>query len=161
MAKLKYGVVGSSQEPLVPFSVGAFYASQVFPKKSGRFATYDDSLNYWKSAESGEAKLGGYVEQDLTTSATNGGSKLPVFDIRGRTFELPYATATAITTQLTQAVLDDLIGKTCDLLVTANVQYADAGATTDNIFRIVGGDVTQGYGTLHVQVLDSVIGYIA
>lgn len=161
MADLKYGVVGSSQEPLVPYCVGAFKASQVLSNKSGRFVTYDDSDNYWKTAESGEAKIGGYVEQSLTTSATAGGTKLSIFSVKNKVFELPYANATSVTTQLTQATLDDLIGKTCDLYVASNIQYADAGATTDNMFRIVGGDPAKGYGTLWVEIIDSFIGYIA
>lgn len=163
MSKLKYGIVDSSQNPLVPVTNAsvAFYGSQVFKALSGRFCTYDDSYNYWKASESGDNKIGGYCDDVLTTSSTNGGSKLPVFDVRGHTFELPYANATSVTTQLTQATLDDLIGKNCDLYVSANVQYADGGATTDNIFRIVGGDPNSGYGTLWVQVLDSAIGYIS
>lgn len=161
MSDLKYGIVDSSQIPAIARMVGAFKASEVLSAKSGRFVVYDDSDNYWRVVASGEAKIGGYVEQSLTCSSTNGGTKLPVIDVRGLTFELPYANATSVTTQLTQAVLDDLIGKTCDILVTSNIQYADAGATTDNMFRIVGGNPGKGYGTLHVQVLDSFVGYIA
>jgi hypothetical protein len=160
MAKLKYGIVDSSQTPLVPFCVGAFLASDVLSAKSGRFVVYDESDAYWRAANDGEATFNGYVEQHLTCAATSG-QKLPIFDIRNHTFELPYANATSVTTQLTQANLDAMIGQLCDLHVASNIQYADAGATTDNIFRIVGGDPTQGYGTLYVQVVDTAIQDIA
>jgi len=160
MAKLKYGVVGSSQVPLVPFCEGGFLASDVLSAKSGRFVVYDESDAYWRAANSGEATFNGYVEQHLTFSTTSG-AKLPIFDIRGLTFELPWANATDVTTQLTQATLDALIGQLCDLYVASNIQYADAGATSDNIFRIVGGDPNEGAGTLYVQVVDTAIQDIA
>ena len=160
--KLKLGIVNSSRTPLVPYTVGAFLASDVLSALSGRFVVYDESDTYWRASNSGEATLNGYVEQHLTCSSTNGGSKLPIFDVRGLTFELPWANATDVTTALTKAVLDALIGQLCDIYVASNIQYADSGATSDNIFRIVGGDPDGGtYGTLFVQVVDGAIQDIA
>jgi hypothetical protein len=109
--------------------IGEFSASQKLPAKSGRFVYWDISdgatSGGWNACTDGIATFGGYVKQHLTTSATKGATKLPIIDIEGRVFELPYAASGAAAT-LTEAVGRILLGKKIDLYVDSDgIQYAE------------------------------------
>ena len=150
MAKLKYGIADSKQNE--SYYTGAFYASQKLLAKSGRFVVYDISDGYMKACADNAAAVTGYVEEVMTTSATNGGTSLRIIDVRGKTFELPYAASGAAAT-LTEAVGKALIGKKIDLYVDADgVQYAD-NAANQAAFRVAGYNVAE--NTLLVSVLDA------
>lgn len=156
MSKIKYGLCDNKEDLVL--TKGAFGASKVLPAKSGRFVIYDISDGYWKGVANDTTAIGGYLEQSLTTSTSAGATVLPIIDVKGRTFELPYAAAGAAAT-LTEAVLATLIGKLIDIYVDANsVQYAD-NAANQAIFRVEGGDVAE--NTLKVSIIDSAITQIA
>lgn len=149
---LKYGTFDGKDDVIVVS--GAFKASQKLPAKSGRFVIYDTSEAYWIPADDNAAAIGGYVEQSLTTSATAGGTVLPIIDPKGRIFELPYA-ATGAAATLTATVLKTLIGKFIDLYVDGDgIQYAD-NAANQAILRVEGGNVDN--NTLYVSIKDSVV----
>lgn len=162
MSKLKYTSNDEKRDRVM--CLGAFYASQKLPAKSGRFVYYDISDAYWKACADNSVTLGGWVEQhtsDLTsdaTSATNGGTKFQIIDVEGRTFELPYAASGAAST-LTETVGAALIGKKIDLYVDSDgIQYADNTAN-QAVLQVKGYNVAE--NTLTVMVIPAYIVQLA
>jgi hypothetical protein len=148
MCKMKYGIIDG--KPRVTTDA-PMYASTVLPAKSGRFIVYDTSATYYRAPATDEDAITAYVEQNLTCSATSGSDRLPaVTNLAELTFELPYATSGAAAT-LTAAVLETLKGKLVDIYVDGDgVQYANASASTDDMFVVQGGSVAE--NTLYVTV---------
>lgn len=152
MADLKFGTCDGKEN--ITFTEGAFGSSQVLPSKSGRFVVKASGASIWTAAADNAVKLGGYLEESLTTSAISGETKLPVIDLRGRTFELPYAAAGAAAT-LTEVVGITIIKKLIPLYVDGNSnQYAN-NAAGGGILRIEAFSVAN--NTLKVSVIDSAI----
>lgn len=110
-------------------------ASQVFPAVSGKFV-YNNS-GAITAAANGQDEIIGAVEFVGTTSSTAGGTRLPIDRSCETIYEVP-AYLTSARATLTETVVNALIGKTCDIKVASNVQYADIGAATDDVLLIVG-----------------------
>jgi len=161
---LKYGwAPGYGGEPVYSIRPNGdanpgFLASEVLSKKSGRYVIYDISDAYWRVCADNETKIGGYVDQDLTCSSTNGGTKLAIAqNVDQFCTEMPYAVAGAVGT-LTAAVLKTIIGKLIDIYVIGGIQYAD-NAALQTILRVVDGSVER--NTLIVTVLNAKIDQVA
>ena len=83
MGLLKY--TSCDNKPDWVMGEAEMYASQKLPAGGGRFVYYDISDAYWKSCTDNQQAAGGWIEQaDAVTSATNGGKKYPVWDIKDK-----------------------------------------------------------------------------
>jgi hypothetical protein len=129
------GVIG-----LVPVA-----ASQAFKALSGKFVKLDDS-KHADIADSGDSELFGWalVGGDTTSSATAAGTKISVDTSTSSVFELPIDEAK------TEAELALLLGETCDLIVSDDIQYADVGESSEDTIQIVGYDYNR--QTVHVRL---------
>lgn len=112
-------------------------ASCVFKNKGGKFMTKDGSGNYAISVAT-DTQIAGWAmySGDFTSSSTATADKVVICDDLDAIFEMPTDAA------FTAAELKALIGKTCDLVVNSSVQQADIGASSTDVVKIVGGDVT-------------------
>jgi len=107
-------------------------ASQAFVWKSGCFVKRDAS-GHGEIADSGDAYLVGWCETgQYTTSSTAGQDLLPV----DRSYNSCYWIPADATVDIT------LVGKSCDLIVSGGIQYADIGESTEDVIIIEGVDVT-------------------
>lgn len=128
----KFGFIGGS-ELNVNYEV---QASEVFKHTGGAFVTMDSSEQIGVSVSGDTQILGWAFTGDYTTPSTAGIIQLPVNIALDALYLLPLATADAAAAR-TEAQLKDLIGKTCDLDVISNIQYADYGATVTDVIQIV------------------------
>ena len=132
---LRAGIVRGEQPA---FEMGC-EASQVFAAWSGRFVKRG-SNGYAQVAGDGDTELVGWMEADpgtvSSTAATAYATKYPVHSSLSEQFMLPlrYDNAT-----YTQNYAETLIGKTCDLVIVSNVQYANLTTSTEDTIIIVGG----------------------
>lgn len=121
---------GQIAGPLVTVQAPA-KASQNFELKSGKFV-YSDS-GYMTIATSGTAQIfGSALIGDKTTGSSDGNDTLTVNVSTDAIYELP------INATKTEAQLIALVGLAADLITTANIQYVDNAAATDNVVMIVG-----------------------
>ena len=128
MGVLKYGQVKGpvvSQE----FPVAA---STIFGHDSGCFVQMNTSGHILMADATSTDIIGWAITGDFTASSTAGQTKVPVNLSHDAVYEMPIDTAR------TEAQLIALVGITCDIVVTSNVQYADYDATSVNILQIVG-----------------------
>lgn len=107
-------------------------ASQVFKSRSGQFGYLDGSGNFVIAA-SGADEIFGHAESgERTSSATAGAEEINVIVDPSAIFRIPVGAGTYDAT---------MRGKTCDIVVTSNIQGADLSASTDDVLVIVNGDL--------------------
>ena len=118
------------------FPVGA---SEVFKKKGGGFVIEDASGRVEIATAAATNIIGAaLLFEDLTASATEGGTTVQVdLDLSG-IYELP----------VSGTYLATMRGKTCDIIITSNVQYANVAATAIDILEIVDAGFTNAAGTI-------------
>ena len=129
-------------------------ASQNFELRSGKFVY--SNAGYANIAAAGADQIYGYAFiGDKTTGTTDGDDTLTINISTDAIYELPLDAAR------TEAQLIALVGKTCDIVTTSNIQYADYDAATDNVLMIVGyryyGSAS-GEQTLYVRMTPKEIG---
>ena len=129
-------------------------ASQNFELRSGKFV-YSQS-GYMTIAASGADQLFGYAFiGDRTTGTTDGDDTLTVNISTDAIYELPIDTAQTL------AQLIALVGLTCDIVTTSNIQYADHDISVDDVLMIVGYKYygsASGEQTLYVRMTPKEIG---
>jgi hypothetical protein len=123
-ARNNYGQVNDVRVP-IEARTGAAIA---FKATGGKFVTgFGDSLALSVAADTG---ILGWAEiGEVTTSTTD---IITVNVAKDAVYEMPIDAAR------TKEQLIDLIGKTCDIIVTSGIQYADYDASSDDILQIVG-----------------------
>lgn len=120
---LKYGYLYG---PRVHVPVPAA-ASQAFKNLSGKFIKLDASERA-DIADSGDPALFGWAEiGQVTTSSTAGQDTLTVNIAFDAVYRIP----------ADAAVTADLRGKTCDLIVTSDIQMADIGESNEDVIQII------------------------
>lgn len=154
MAKSKYGIVKNNHLAHYTHAIGVG-ASEVFSAKSGRFVELDGGSGDIKAATSGAAALIGAVDFVGTASSTEGGTELPVQTSTQVVYEMPVYDGTTAGVSVSQDTIDSYVGRTCDLYVASNIQYADTNGDTDETFIIVGGDADE--NTLYVVMNPAVV----
>lgn len=107
-------------------------ASQIFKAKSGCFVKRG-SNNYLDIADSGDAYLLGWAETGEFTSSSTAGVSVVSLDISPLSCYWIPADA---------AVTRAIIGKTCDLIISSNIQYADVGESTEDVIIIEDVDIS-------------------
>lgn len=111
-------------------------ASQVFTAWGGKFVKIG-ATGYADLADDGDTELVGWMDAPAkTTSATANAEKFPVYSDLSSIFQIPLR-YDAATYSVNYA--DTLIGKTCDLIVVAGVQYANLTTSTEDVIVVVGG----------------------
>lgn len=158
--KIKFGIVNDSGDAKYTTPEAGFLASTVLLPRSGRYVVFSVAGGNLRAVAGATTRITGYVDEDLTTSATSGVTRLPIaYNVDQFSTEMPYSFDGAAAT-LTQAVLNTLIGKLIDVAVIGNVQHADNRTTqVSAILRVTGGDVVN--NTLHVTVTNAAVGQIA
>ena len=128
----KFGFIGG-HELNVEFEL---QASEIFKHRGGAFVTMDSSEQIGVSVSGDTQILGWAFTGEYTTPSTAGIIRLPVNIAVDALYLMLLATSDAAAAR-TEAQLKDLIGKTCDLDVISDVQYADYGATVTDVIQIV------------------------
>ena len=136
MPARSYGPIFRTVEPTVVPNI-PMAASAAFKALGGKFVTWDGTSTATISV-AGDTQIFGWaaVNGDLTTSATAGADKVAVITDLNCVFELP---SDAV---FTAAQGLALIQKTCDLVVNSTIQQADIGASSTDVLKIVGFNVT-------------------
>lgn len=127
IAQLKYGWIrGGRSGYIVPIG-----ASEVIKAKSGRFVKNDTSGRA-EIAVDGSTELIGFLDcEEFTASSTEGADKRFCINDLTAVFRIPINAGTYAAT---------MVGKTCDLAVTSNIQGAKLDASGEDTVIIVGGD---------------------
>ena len=125
---IKYGQV-AGPETTREFEVGA---SVVFKHLGGAFVQMDANQRVIIAIAGVLDIIGWAFTGDFTASSTAGNTKVAVNINKEAEYEMPIDTAR------TETQLKALVGKTCDIIVTSDIQYADFDATVDDILQIVG-----------------------
>lgn len=127
--QLKYGWIRGGTTS-VPLPMGA---SEVISAQSGRFVTVDSS-GYGEISGAASTTIFGSVELGAQTlSATEGATTANCIIDPTAVFRIPVNSGTYAIT---------MVGKTCDLSVSSNIQGAALDASDRDIVLIVGGDAT-------------------
>jgi len=123
------------------FPVGA---SEVFKKGGSSFLRTDGSGRV-EIAVAGDTEIIGHalLNEDLTASATEGGTKIVVDVSYDSVYEVPIITGTWA---------DTMRGKDCDLVVSANKQGVDLTASGEDVVQLIDKGTTNAAGTV-VSVL--------
>lgn len=125
---VKYGqVAGPSVN--IEFPVAA---SEVFKHLGGAFVKIDSNNRVAVAGATDTAIIGWAFTGDFTASATAGQTKIAVNTSLDAIYRMRLDAAQ------TEAQLRGLIGETCDIIVTSNIQYADVDASAVDILFIVG-----------------------
>jgi len=139
---LKYGEVTTGNSCIVgPFEVAA---SEVFKDLSGKYVKMDNNRRL-ALAGSGDTEIVGWaLTGEITASSSAGQTKLCVDISTNKVWEIPADDT------FTEAELQAMMFKTCDLIVSNNIQYADIGESNEDVIQIVGGNVER--QTLYVRL---------
>lgn len=122
---------GQCKGPIVTVPVPAA-ASQAFKHLSGCFVKLDSSERA-DIAEAADTQIYGWaLAGELTTSSTAGQTILTVNISTEAVYLMPLDAARTV------AQLQDLVGKTCDIVFAGGIQYADYDASTTDVLQIVG-----------------------
>lgn len=123
----QYSMVGG---PLldVTFPVAA---SQNFNLLSGCFVVVDTNNRIEIAGAAVTNLIGWALTGDFTSSATAGLTEMSVNIALGSLYEMPIDAAK------TEAQLKAIVGETCDIIVTSNIQYADLDASSIDILEIM------------------------
>ena len=124
---LKYGILNDT-DLLSRFTM-PLKASEIFGNQSGKFVARDTASA--DVAVAGDTEILGWANTHAHTVGT--GESAEIYnDIRGR-FLIPTTDTDFLTS---------MRGKTCDLKITSDVQYADLDASTTDVIVIYDGDAT-------------------
>ena len=137
MAKTPYGIVNATQDIVHEFPVGA---SEVFKRNGGGWVK-EDSSGRIEMAGATSTNIIGHIEwrSDLTASSTEGADKVAVnLDVAGIVASMPISGTYAATMR----------GKTCDIIVTSSVQYANVAASSIDVLEIIGEHEKNSSGTV-------------
>lgn len=122
-------------------------ASQVFSRLSGRFCY--NNAGVMTVSDSGTAVDAWAEQNDMTSSSTSGGTKI-AFDISCmKIYEVPIHTDAG--TAQTEANLQAVMFKTCDLVVASSIQKADIEESNEDVITIVGYNVTNQTVLVHMN----------
>jgi hypothetical protein len=123
-ARINFGQVNDVRCPVAVLTGAAI----AFKANGGKFVTgYGGSLALAGAASTG---IIGWAELAEFTTATT--DVITVNTARDAVYEMPIAAAR------TEAQLQALVGKTCDIIVTSGIQYANYAASAVDILQIVG-----------------------
>lgn len=116
-----------------PVPIGA---SEVFKSASGKFVKSDGSGRA-EVAGAGNAAIWGHLEvEEVTVGATEGAETRNMIVDHSAVFRIPVNSGTYVATML---------GKTTDLSVATSIQGAALDLSSDDVIRLVGGDVANNY----------------
>lgn len=137
---IEYGKRSGPHHSVYPFPIGA---SEVFKKKGGSFVK-DDGSGRMEIATAAATNLAGYAlfNEDFTASSTEGATTLPVDISYDSVYEIPISGTWA----------DTMRGKTCDIIITSSIQYANVDASATDVLILVDKGTTNAAGTV-VSVL--------
>lgn len=107
-------------------------ASVAFKYLGGKFVTISTSEQVGLSIAADTYIVGWADVGEFTGSTTAGRDKVAVNIAKDAVYEMPIDAAQ------TEAQLKAILGKTCDIILTSTIQYADYDAGSDNILQIVG-----------------------
>src|SRR3990167_6973554 len=125
----KYDIIAGPEGPTLPYEAAA---SVNFENRSGKLVKIDANNRVDLAGATDTNIIGWALVGDVTTSATAGDDLVVVNLGKGIIFEMPLDAAR------TEAQLKALIGETCDIIVTSNIQYADYDASTYDVLEIMG-----------------------
>lgn len=112
----------------IPVPIGA---SEVIKDRSGKFVKNDASGRAEIAGDGDAALFGHLVCEELTTDSTEGSTVRDMIVDPSAVFRIPVNSGTYAATML---------GETCDLSVTSDIQGAQLDASSEDTVRIVGGD---------------------
>ena len=134
--EVKYGYL---RGPRVFADAWPIAASQAFKNDGGKFVKL--ATNQVDIADSGDTELQGWAEVgEYTSSATAGADKADVDVSPLSIYRMP-ADADPATT---------VLGDTCDLIITSDIQYADVGESTEDVIKIINHDSTNDTVDVHM-----------
>lgn len=138
---IEYGRRKGHDHNRFTFPVGA---SEVF-KKAGSAFVIDDGSGRVEIAIEGELNIIGaaLLNEDLTASSTEGGTKVEVDMSYESVYEVPIITGTWA---------DTMRGKDCDLVVSSSKQGVDLTASGEDVVQLIDKGTTNAAGTV-VSVL--------
>ena len=125
---VKFGQV-AGVELNIDFPVAA---SVVWKHLGGNFVYLDANNRLAIATPAITAIIGWAQTGDYTASSTAGRDKVAVNIARDAIFEMPIDAAR------TEAQLQAIVGETCDIIVTSNIQYADFDASAIDVLEIMG-----------------------
>ena len=125
----KYDIIAGPEGPCLPYEAAA---SLNFENRSGKLVYIDASNQLAIAGATTTNIIGWAIVGDVTTSSTAGDDLVVVNLGKGIIFEMPLNAAR------TEAQLKALIGETCDIIVTSNIQYANYAASAIDILEIMG-----------------------
>jgi len=131
---IKFEYVYGDRHIVGPVPVGA---SEVFKNTGGKFCWFDTSRRLevagsGNNPDSGAFIYGWALAPAFTASSTEGGTSLQVDVSTNSVYRMP----------ADAAVLATMRGKSCDLVTTSNVQYADVGEANEKYLIIEDVDIT-------------------
>lgn len=114
-------------------------ASEVFKKQGGNFVTIDTNGRA-AIATAAATNISGHalISENFTASSTAGGTIVPVDFSLDSIYEIPISGNWA----------DAMVGKTCDLIITSSIQYANVAASSTDVIEILGKGTTNAAGTV-------------
>ena len=125
---LKYGPISPyATEKAVPMPITT---GEVFKAKSGRFVTLN--AGYVEVADAGDTLLFGWAEIGEQTTVAGQYANVILAQGCNEIFRVPVITGTLVLA---------MIGKTCDLVRSSNIQGVDLTASGEDVVTIVGGDL--------------------
>ncbi len=107
-------------------------ASEIFKHLGGAFVKIDANNRVAIAGATDTAIIGWANTGDFTASSTAGQTKVPV------NISLDAVYRMRLDAAQTETQLKGLIGETCDMIVTSNIQYADVDASAQDVLLIVG-----------------------
>ena len=123
-SRINFGQVNDVRDPRSVLTGAAI----AFKNNGGKFVTgVGNSLALAGAAST--ALLGWAEVSEFTTATTD---VITVNMAKDAVYEMPIDTA------VTEAALQALVGKTCDIIVTSGIQYANHDASAIDILQIVG-----------------------
>ena len=134
MRPLRYGQVSGPENAIQEYEASA---SIVFSNVSGRFVALDASQQLIIGVAATTELLGAVVQGGAYTGPTTAGRiVLPVNLSVDAVYLLPIAVS-SIAASRTETQLKALIGKTCDVIVASDIQYAAVDLSTRDVIQIV------------------------
>lgn len=128
-AQLKYDWIRGGKEGFIA-PIGA---SEVIKAQSGRFVTNDGSGRF-EICGAASTTIDGFLDcEEFTASSTEGEDERKCINDLTAVFRIPINSGTYVSTML---------GETCDLSVSSNIQGAALDASSRDLVKIVGGDET-------------------
>lgn len=128
-AQLKYGQIAGGHVG----HTGYMAASQTLKRASGRFVYLDAEGRYTLCSDGASSRIWGHLEAGLEAEAPSVDDRLNCNISLDAVYRIPVNSGTFVKA---------MIGDTCDLSISSNVQGAQLDASDENIIIVVGGDLT-------------------